>query len=60
MLILMKLYIYLKNEKAMGLSIPTEAKWLEGNENSIPNDYDFWLNVRSNVWGKLSTYYKGF
>ena len=35
----------------MGLSIPTEGKWLVGNGNSIPNDYDFWLNVRSNVYG---------
>ena len=47
----MKLYIYLKNEKAMGLSVPVEAKWLVGNGNSIHNDYDFWLSVRSNVYG---------
>ena len=33
----------------MGLSVPTEAKWLVGNGNLIPNNYDFWLNVRSNV-----------
>ena len=45
----------------MGLSVPTEAKWLVRNGNSIPNNYDFWLNVRSNVSrGKLPTYYKGF
>ena len=35
----------------MGLSILTEAKWLVGNGNSIPNNYEFWLNVRSNVFG---------
>ena len=35
----------------MGLSILTEAKWLVGNGNSIPNNFDFWLNVRSNVFG---------
>ena len=35
----------------MGLSIPTEAKWLVGNGNSIPDNFDFWLNVRSNVFG---------
>ena len=46
----MKLYIYLK--KVMGLSVLTEADWLVRNGNSIPNNYDFWLNVRSNVsWG---------
>ena len=33
----------------MGLSILTEAKWLVGNGNSIPNNYEFWLDVRSNV-----------
>ena len=33
----------------MGLSFFTEAKWLVGIGNSIPNNYDFWLNVRSNV-----------
>ena len=45
----MKLYIYQKNKKAMGLSILTKAKWLVGNGNSIPNNYEFWLDVRSNV-----------
>ena len=45
----MKLYICQKNKKAMGLSVPTEAKWLVGNGSLIPNNYDFWLNVRSNV-----------
>ena len=33
----------------MGLSVLTEAEWLVRNGNSIPNNYDFWLNVRSNV-----------
>ena len=48
----MKLFIYpKKKKKAMGLSVPTEAKWLVGNRNSIPNNYDFWLNVRYNVSG---------
>ncbi|XP_075659259.1 ribonuclease 3-like [Castanea sativa] len=36
----------------MGLSVPTEAEWLVGNGNSIPNDHDFWLNVRSTVIGQ--------
>ena len=47
----MKLYIYQKKKKkkAMGLSILTKAKWLVGNGNSIPNNYEFWLDVRSNV-----------
>ena len=35
----------------MGLSVLTEAKWLVGNGNSIPNNYEFWLYVRSNVSG---------
>ena len=35
----------------MGLSFFTEAKWLVGIGNSIPNNYDFWLNVRYNVFG---------
>ena len=33
----------------MGLSVLTEAEWLVRNGNSIPNNYYFWLNVRSNV-----------
>ena len=37
----------------MGLSVLTEAKWLVGNRNSIPNNYDFWLNVRYNVFGGI-------
>ena len=36
-------------KKAMGLLVLTEAKWLVRNGNSIRNNYDFWLNVRSNV-----------
>ena len=45
----MKLYIYLKKKKAMGLSVLIESEWLVRNGNSIPKNYDFWLNVRSNV-----------
>ena len=33
----------------MGLSVLIESEWLVRNGNSIPNNYDFWLNVRSNV-----------
>ena len=33
----------------MGLSIFIEAKWLVGNRNSIPINYDFWLNVQNGV-----------
>ena len=43
----------------MGLSFFIEAKWLVGIGISIPNNYDFWLNVRTNVSGGLFTYYKG-
>ena len=38
-----------QKKKAMGLSVLTEAKWLVGNGNSIPNNYEFWLDVRCNV-----------
>ena len=33
----------------MGLSILIEVKWLVGNGNSIPINYDFWLNVQNGV-----------
>ena len=38
-------------KKAMGLLVLTEAKWLVRNGNSIRNNYEFWLNIRSNVFG---------
>ena len=34
----------------MGLSILIEVKWLVGNGNSIPINYDFWLNVQNGVY----------
>ena len=33
----------------MGLSILIEVKWLVGNGNSIPINYDFSLNVQNGV-----------
>ena len=44
----MKLYIYQKNKKAMGLFVPQKLNgWKEMGTRFLITDY--WLNVRSNV-----------
>ena len=39
----MKLYIYIYKQWDY------QAKWLVGNGNSIPINYDFWLNVQNEM-----------